>query len=62
MEKYGEEIKKLSPDLAKKLTDIMSKLSVMQPIGANWRSKLKKHFKDAVKGDIIYTRSKRTMA
>ena len=49
------------PELGSKLTNLEDKLKGLQPL-ANWRDKLKKHFRDAMKGDTEMTRSKRTLS
>lgn len=62
LSRYGDQIKQSFPDLKTILDDISAKLAKLQPIGGNWKAKLKKHMRDAAKGDIYFTRSKRTMA
>lgn len=60
-EKHDAELKAISPDLQKKLTDIEDKLKAMLPL-ANWKMKLKKHFRDAMEGSVKHVRSKRAMS
>lgn len=60
-EKHDAELKAVSPDLQKKLTDIEDKLKAMLPL-ANWKQKLKKHFRDAMEGSVKHVRSKRAMS
>ena len=57
-----DKIRKAFPDLEVKLDNIKAKLLTLQPIGGNWKAKMKKHMKDAAEGDIYFTRSKRTMS
>ena len=49
------------PGMEKKLNDIEARLEVIEPLG-NWKNKMRTHFRDAVEGDIQYTRSRRTMS
>ena len=60
-EKHDAELKAVSPDLQKKLTEIEDKLKAMLPL-ANWKQKLKKHFRDAMEGSVKHVRSKRAMS
>ena len=60
-EKHNAELKAVSPDLQKKLTEIEDKLKAMLPL-ANWKQKLKKHFRDAMEGSVKHVRSKRAMS
>ena len=60
-EKHDAKLKAISPDLQKKLTDIEDKLKAMLPL-ANWKMKLKKHFRDAMEGSVKHVRSKRAMS
>ena len=60
-EKHDVELKAVSPDLQKKLTEIEDKLKAMLPL-ANWKQKLKKHFRDAMEGSVKHVRSKRAMS
>ena len=60
-EKHDAELKAISPDIQKKLTEIEDKLKAMLPL-ANWKQKLKKHFRDAMEGSVKHVRSKRAMS
>lgn len=60
-EKHDAELKAISPDIQKKLTEIEDKLKAMLPL-ANWKMKLKKHFRDAMEGSVKHVRSKRAMS
>lgn len=60
-EKHDSELKAVSPDLQTKLTDIADKLKAMVAL-ANWKQKLKKHFRDAMEGSVEQVRSKRAMS
>ena len=60
-EKHDAELKAVSPDLQTKLTDIADKLKAMVAL-ANWKQKLKKHFRDAMEGSVEQVRSKRAMS
>lgn len=60
-EKHDAELKAVSPDLQTKLTDIADKLKALVAL-ANWKQKLKKHFRDAMEGSVEQVRSKRAMS
>lgn len=61
VEDHKDDLKSVDPDLANKLDDIANKLK-STPSMPNWREQLKRHFREAVKGNTVYTRSKRTMS
>lgn len=60
-DKHKAALASVSPELSQKLTDITNKLKREESWG-NWKEKLKKHFRDSIKGSIYTTRSKRVMA
>ena len=60
-EKHDAELKAVSPDLQTKLTDIADKLKALVAL-ANWKQKLRKHFRDAMEGSVEQVRSKRAMS
>lgn len=61
VEENKDSLKNVDPDLSNKLDDIANKLK-STPSMPNWRDQLRRHFRESVKGNTIYTRSKRTMS
>lgn len=60
-EKNESALKAISPELSKKLSNIAEQLKALVAL-ANWKQKLKKHFRDAMEGAVEQVRSKRAMS
>ena len=60
-EKYKESLRRVSKDLGDKLDNLSEALKNVETL-ANWKEKLKHHFRDAMKGDEEFKRSKRVMS